>query len=175
MLAKYFQISPIECAIESMESINKMLYDLLIEHQNDPTLVVNQLTMKIQGVVDAAVNGGTTKYEEAFLTDEYLKMNPNDFAFVEKLKNLIADQIPILEVSLNVHRLKVSSELQPLHERLEECFGKMQLHVETKYGKRTTDLKLERDPMVVLRKSILSTPHMSTDNRLSETSMGSSE
>lgn len=151
--------------------------DLLIEHQNDAALAVSQLTMKIQGVVDAAVNGGTTKYEEAFLIEEYLQMNSNDGPFVEKLKNLIADQIPILEVALSVHRMKVSADLLPLHERLDECFGKMQVHVESKYGKRTTDLKFERDPMVILRKSILSTPHMSNDNRLSETSIqsGSSE
>lgn len=158
-----------------MENINKTLRDLLIDHQNDPTLAVNQLTMKIQGVVDAAVNGGTAKYEEAFLVEDYLKMNPNDSVFVEKLENLIADQIPILEVALSVHRIKVSSDLLPLHERMEECFHKMQTHIESKYGKRTTDLKFERDSMVVLRKSILSTPHMSNDNRLSETSMGSSE
>lgn len=155
-----------------METINKTLRNLLIEHQHDPTLVVSQLTMKIQGVVDAAVNGGTIKYEEAFLSEDYLKMNPDDTSSVEKLQNLIADQIPILDVALSVHRMKVSPELLPLHERLEECFTKMQIHVESKYGKRTTDLKFERDPMVILRKSLLSTPH---DNRLSETSMGSSE
>jgi len=40
-----------------METNNKTLRDLLIDHQNDPTLAINQLTMKIQGVVDAAVNG----------------------------------------------------------------------------------------------------------------------
>ncbi len=51
------QISPIECAIEMMEQNNKTLRDLVIENQNDPNLVISQLTMKIQGVVDAAVNG----------------------------------------------------------------------------------------------------------------------
>lgn len=40
-----------------MEQNNKTLRDLVIEHQNDPNLVINQLSMKIQGVVDAAVNG----------------------------------------------------------------------------------------------------------------------
>lgn len=159
-----------------METINHMLRDLLKDYQNDHNIALNQLTMKIQGVVDAAVNGGTTKYEEAFLVDEYLKLNPGDQPMVEKLKNLIADQIPILEVALLVHRAKVPAALLPLHERLEECFLKMQAHVESCYGKRTTDLKfIGNDPSVVFRKSILSTPHMSTDNRLSETSMGSSE
>ena len=158
-----------------MENINKTLRDLVIDHQSDSNLAVSQLTMKIQGVVDAAVNGGTIKYEEAFLVDDYIEMNQNDVIEVQKLKDLIADQIPILEVALSTHRMKVQSDLLPLHERLEECFTKMQSHVEAKYGKRTTDLKLERDSMVILRKSILSTPHFGADNRLSETSMGSSE
>lgn len=171
-----------------MENINKMMSDLVTEHQSDASLAVGQLTMKIQGVVDAvrkliysnlritcffkAVNGGTTKYEEAFLTERYLQNNPNDHELVEKLKNLIANQVPILDVALSVHRLKVASDLMPLHERLEECFRKMQNHIESKYGKRTTDLKCDQDPTVILRKNILS---MSNDNRLSETSMGSSE
>ncbi|KAG5670986.1 hypothetical protein PVAND_001211 [Polypedilum vanderplanki] len=167
-----FNVSPIECAIEMMEANNKMLRDLVIEHQNDSTAALAQLTMKIQGVVDAAVNGGTSKYEEAFLTDDYLKMNPSDVKFVETLKNLIADQIPILEVALSVHKAKAKPEILPLHERLEECFTKMQVHVESMYGKRTTDLKFEKDNSVVLRKDVLKTPH---DNRLSETSMGSSD
>lgn len=103
-----------------------------------------------------------------------MKINPNDVQYVEKLKNFIAEQIPILEVALSVHRIKVTPDLLPFHERLEECFTKMQAHVESKYGKRTTDLKFEREPSVVLRRGILGNSHM-TDNRLSETSMGSSE
>jgi hypothetical protein len=101
-------------------------------------------------------------------------MNPNDVVFVDRLKNFIAEQIPILEVALSVHRIKVTPDLLPFHERLEECFIKMQVHVESRYGKRTTDLKFEREPSVVLRKGILGNPLMN-DNRLSETSMGSSE
>lgn len=156
--------------------INNTLRDLVKDYQNDNATPLNQLTMKIQGVVDAAVNGGTTKYEEAFLVDEYLDCNPRDQQMVERLKNLIADQIPILEVALQVHRAKVPSDLLPLHERLEECFLKMQAHVEACYGKRTTDLKFTgNEPSVTLRKGILSTPLIGADNRLSETSMGSSE
>lgn len=51
------QVSPIECAIEMLETNNKQLYDLVSEHQNDRSLTLNPLTMKIQGIVDAAVNG----------------------------------------------------------------------------------------------------------------------
>lgn len=98
-------------------------------------------------------------------------MNPSDNNFVERLKNFIAEQIPILDVAISVHKSKAHALVLPLQERLEECFIKMQLHVESKYGKRTTDLKFERDATVVLRKIT----DVAGDNRLSETSMGSSE
>ncbi|KAL7025418.1 hypothetical protein ACKWTF_013468 [Chironomus riparius] len=170
--SRTYNVSPIECAIEMLETNNKQLYDLVFEHQNDRNLTLNPLTMKIQGIVDAAVNGGTAKYEEAFLTDDYLKMNPKDTRYVENLKNLLAEQIPILEVALAVHKTKVTPVMLPLHDRMEECFGKMQAHIETEYGKRTTDLKVEKDAIVVLRKGM---PPFGNDNRLSETSMGSSD
>lgn len=158
-----------------MQNINKSLRDLVLDHQNDETLPMGPLTMKIQGIVDAAVNGGTAKYENAFIVDEYLKKNPEDVAFVDKLKDLIAEQIPILEVALCVHKQKVAHDLLPLHDRLETCFTKMQSHVEGKYGKRSTDLKADKDQLVVLRKPLISNSYITTDNRLSETSMGSSE
>jgi len=99
-------------------------------------------------------------------------MNPKDTQFVENLRNLLAEQIPILEVALSVHKSKVPPAMLPLHDRMEECFGKMQTHIESTYGKRTTDLKFEKDTVVILRKGM---PPFGNDNRLSETSMGSSE
>ena len=45
-----------------MDNNNKALRDLVVEHQNNPSLAISQLTMKIQGVVDAAVNGNYTFY-----------------------------------------------------------------------------------------------------------------
>lgn len=158
-----------------MQNMNKSLRDSVIEHQNDEALAVSTLSMKIQGIVDAAVNGGTAKYEKAFIVDEYLKKNPEDAALVEKLKDLIAEQIPVLDVALAVHKHKVPNDLLPLHDRYEECFTKMRMHVEEKYGKRTTDLKVDKDQLVILRKPIINSYNITTDNRLSETSMGSSE
>lgn len=131
-----YKISPIECAIETMESTNKALRDLVIAHKNDDTLPINPLSMKINGIVDPAVMGGFTKYEEAFLTEDYRQRMPKDEHLIEKLKELIATQIPLLEISLNVHKAKAPTSLLPFHERMEKCFAEMQASVEIKYGKR---------------------------------------
>ena len=159
-----------------MESTIKVIRELIIEHKMDTKLAINPLSMKINGIVDPAVMGGFSKYEDAFLTKDYLENNPEDVEFVEKLKNLIAEQIPILELAISVHRSKAPSDLLPFHERLETCFLEMKQNVESKYGKRTTDLRMEKDPSVVLRRQMISHQPISLDpNRLSETSMGSSE
>lgn len=159
-----------------MQTTNRTIRDLVVEHKNDCNLQINPLSMKINGIVDPAVMGGYSKYEDAFLTDDYLDHNPNDYEFVQKLRNLIAEQIPILELAINVHRIKAPPNMMPFQERLEKCFAEMQANVETKYGKRSTDLRLERDSMVILRRQLISSPQVSMDaNRLSETSMGSSE
>ncbi|XP_055696670.1 dedicator of cytokinesis protein 1 isoform X2 [Lutzomyia longipalpis] len=168
-----FKISPIEHAIETMEATNKFIRNLVIAHRDDETLPINPLSMKINGIVDPAVMGGFRKYEEAFLTDEYLEQNPSNVHFVVKLKELIAQQIPILEIALQVHRAKAPRSLIPFHERLEKCFFEMQAKVEIKYGKRTCDLKFDRE-FVTMRRGM--SAQMSLDsNRLSETSMGSND
>lgn len=60
------EISPIENAITSMVNKNKELQDIIGAHAKDPSLNVNPLTMCLNGVIDAAVMGGTDKYREAF-------------------------------------------------------------------------------------------------------------
>jgi hypothetical protein len=132
------KISPIEMAIETIELKNKSIRELIFDHSSDPNTPIHSLSAIINGVVDAAVNGGIPKYEEAFLTPEYLEKRPNDEYLVAKLKDLIASQIPLLEVAINVHGSKAHPSLIPFHERLEKCFAEVQSRVEAKYGKRVS-------------------------------------
>jgi hypothetical protein len=55
-------ISPLGNAIDSMEEKNKSLKAVITEISNDPSASINPLTMELQGVLDAAVMGGTEKY-----------------------------------------------------------------------------------------------------------------
>lgn len=121
-----------------MEMKNKEIRDLIIVHKNDDSLPINPLSMKINGIVDPAVMGGWAKYEDAFLTEEYLEKNPKDERLVGILKELIALQIPLLEVALSVHKAKASTELMRFHEKLETCFAEIQAKTVKKYGKRVS-------------------------------------
>lgn len=92
----------------------------------------------IKGILDAAVMGGIKNYEEVFFTPEYEKYHSDDGVLIQRLKDLIADQIPLLELCVRIHKEKASGALLPLQNRLEDCFAELQDSVEKKYGKRVS-------------------------------------
>nr|XP_058959333.1 dedicator of cytokinesis protein 1-like [Pocillopora verrucosa] len=121
------ELSPVQNALETMESANKQLRALIGRHNVDPNLNINPLSMKLGGIIDAAVMGGVSNYEKAFLTPEYIKQNPDYAPYVEKLKELIVDQVEILEEGMVLHGSRVSADLKPFHENLEKRFKEMKV------------------------------------------------
>lgn len=89
--------------------------------------------------------GGIMNYEKAFFTDEYKINNPEDEPLIQRLKDVIADQIPLLELCVQIHRAKVDPLLYGLHQRIEECFAKMKESVIGKYGQRVTHATLQKN------------------------------
>ncbi|XP_078053338.1 dedicator of cytokinesis protein myoblast city isoform X1 [Augochlora pura] len=138
-----YLVSPLRNAIETMEATNSMLRDLIIAHKAEHSLPLNPLSMKLNGILDPAVMGGIDNYEKAFLNPEYRSSHPEENSDLLKLEGLIADQIPLLSVGLQLHKMRAPPELTPFHQRLEHCFTSMRSQVEAKYGKRTCDLQFE--------------------------------
>uniref|UniRef100_A0A8C9N770 Dedicator of cytokinesis 2 n=1 Tax=Serinus canaria TaxID=9135 RepID=A0A8C9N770_SERCA len=87
-------ISPLENAIETMMKTNEKIMSEINRHQNDPSLPINPLSMLLNGIVDPAVMGGFTNYEKAFFQELYMQEHPEDAGKIEKLKDLIAWQVP---------------------------------------------------------------------------------
>lgn len=133
------QLSPIENAIETMESTNNDLKALLIKCYKDVSAPLNNLSMKLNGIIEAEVNGGIANYEKAFFTDSYLleHYSSKDRALVARLKDLIAVQVSILGPGIAIHRERVPIDMRPFHEHLETQFEKMRSAVEDKYGRRS--------------------------------------
>ena len=84
--------------------------------------------MRLQGNIDAAVNGGVAKYRKAFFTSEYCAGNPGEYHMVESLASLIEEQSRLLGEVLDLHgqlcQLR-AEPLQPLHDRLVELYTDM--------------------------------------------------
>lgn len=97
---------------------------------------MNPLSLKLNGILDPAVMGGIDNYEKAFLNTEYRNSHPEESSDLLRLEGLIAEQIPLLGVGVQLHKARAPPELTPFHKRLEECFASMRNQVEAKYGKR---------------------------------------
>lgn len=56
-------MSPLENAIDSMDSTNAKLQVIIEDHQRQKDLQVNPLSMLLNGICDAAVSGGLSNYK----------------------------------------------------------------------------------------------------------------
>uniref|UniRef100_A0A8C5I479 Dedicator of cytokinesis 1 n=1 Tax=Gouania willdenowi TaxID=441366 RepID=A0A8C5I479_GOUWI len=133
----FFFINTLEIAMETMQLTNEKISSMVQLHLNDPNLPINPLSLLLNGIVDPAVMGGFTNYEKAFFNDKYMLEHPDDLKKIEKLKDLIAWQIPHLAEGVRIHGEKVTEALRPFHERLEACFKQLREKVEKQYGAKT--------------------------------------
>lgn len=74
------EMSPLENAIEVLENKNQQLKTLITQCQTRQMQNINPLTMCLNGVIDAAVNGGVSRYQEVrILGLAILQFSDNDF------------------------------------------------------------------------------------------------
>ncbi|CAJ0955127.1 unnamed protein product [Ranitomeya imitator] len=116
------EMSPLENAIEVLENKNQQLRTLISQCQTRQMQNINPLTMCLNGVIDAAVNGGVSRYQEAFFVKEYIFNHPEDGDKISRLRELMLEQAQILEFGLAVHEKFVPQDMRPLHKKMVDQF-----------------------------------------------------
>ncbi|XP_071397718.1 dedicator of cytokinesis protein 3-like, partial [Centroberyx affinis] len=120
------EVSPLENAIYVVENKNQELRTLISQYQHKQLHGnINLLSMTLNGVIDAAVNGGIARYQEAFFDKEYITSHPEDTEKITQLKDLMQEQVHVLGVGLAVHEKLVHPEMRPLHKKLIDQFQMM--------------------------------------------------
>ncbi|KAM6928259.1 dedicator of cytokinesis protein 3 isoform 11-T11 [Xenentodon cancila] len=120
------EVSPLENATSVVENKNQELRTLISQYQHKQLHGnINLLSMTLNGVIDAAVNGGIARYQEAFFDKEYITSHPEDTEKITQLKDLMQEQVHILGVGLAVHEKLVHPEMRPLHKKLIDQFQMM--------------------------------------------------
>ncbi|XP_066206560.1 dedicator of cytokinesis protein 3 isoform X6 [Saccopteryx leptura] len=120
------EVSPLENAIQVVENKNQELRALISQYQHKQVHGnINLLSMCLNGVIDAAVNGGIARYQEAFFDKDYITKHPGDAEKITQLKELMQEQVHVLGVGLAVHEKFVHPEMRPLHKKLIDQFQMM--------------------------------------------------
>jgi hypothetical protein len=127
--------NPIEMAIETMEGKNIELEAKLAIMETLPDGGADQsYTMALNGVVDAAVNGGLANYV-SFLDGTFRELNPEIQEDIElfpakksiniELAKLIEQQLEIMDRGIRIHSTKVCEAMKPLGAYMETNYDKM--------------------------------------------------
>jgi len=125
------QLVPVQNAVVSMKSKNKELLERIESVENAPigSVDTGPLSMILNGVIDAAVQGGTTKYIEAFMASaEFEKTTQTDAVArkaVADLRQLLRDQIALLRRGMVVFGARADASLQGLFKHLSVHFETM--------------------------------------------------
>jgi dedicator of cytokinesis protein 1 len=123
------EISPLDNSLQVMEEKNEELTGR-VEKIKRTGIWTSNFTMALKGVIDAAVNGGIQMYKH-FLTEEFLEQHPDKKPEIDRLSNLVAQQMDILHKALQVHKLVRPENLHGLHDHLEGMYQKMKQDVQS--------------------------------------------
>lgn len=123
----FHELTPVEFACETMENVAKELWELIVQYRAEPGRNINPFSMRLQGIIDANVMGGISKYQEAFFTEQFATSTEGkgQQTNVHRLKALILEQAQILDTALELHGTLAPEGVQPLHNRLMERFAQM--------------------------------------------------
>ncbi|CAG9784906.1 unnamed protein product [Diatraea saccharalis] len=120
------EIPPVEFACETMEATERELRSLISQYTADPSLNINPFSMRLQGTIDANVQGGITKYEQAFLSADFARnATPREAAAAAKLRRLVSGQLAVVDAGLALHGRLAPDDVKPLHRRLVERFNQL--------------------------------------------------
>lgn len=121
-------MSPIECAISDTNAKTMELLHAACAvwrgqrfNVDIPVSASSSLRLLIQGIVNAAVNGGTKVFQDLFLEGP-LSQEKNNMSFREKLILAFKDQLKAVNFALKVHTSIMNEFDAPLHENWEHSF-----------------------------------------------------
>lgn len=96
-------LSPVCTANEAVKSACKELQKEIDKTKKDSSIdAIKSLSMKLQGMISASVQGGIPKYQEAFFSPEYERLHPEERDRIRELKELLNDQVKLLDHGLHL-------------------------------------------------------------------------
>lgn len=120
--------TPIENACDMVRDKNAELRALIRKYDDAPPGAapnVQPLAMALNGCVMAAVNGGLTMYEEAFLTEQFRREEPAQAAHQGTLLASIEEQLAIVDHGLQTFEHHCPPDMTDLMMLLKDSFAKM--------------------------------------------------
>lgn len=130
--------NPVENGMEMVLDNIQQLRTVINRIRGDSSHSTNPLTMKLNGTLDAAVNGGVSKFE-VFFTPEYLEINPKSKPLVPQLKTFMEELCQVCEDGVELHAQVRPDSMKGLHQRMEELLQDYSARYGSSRGDRDYD------------------------------------
>jgi len=104
---------------------NKSLSKTIESCEADPTHDIKDLSMQLNGILDAAVMGGVAKYQEAFFDGTYMTQYPSEASLETVFKDALKQQLNVATIGLACYQRHAPETLTAHVEHLQNCLGKM--------------------------------------------------
>eukprot|EP00483_Globobulimina_turgida_P003201 UN03206 len=124
---KIVEYTPFQTAINNLSTKNQDILKIIETLENDSTKSTNDISMNLNGILDAAVMGGVAKYREAFFDGTYLNQFPKETTIVPQFVNTLKQQMQIAKNGLDAYDKYAIDALQPHIDHLKTCYKKQMI------------------------------------------------
>jgi len=131
---KIVEYTPFQTAINNLAAKNEEVLKIIERLENDPQKSTNDISMNLNGILDAAVMGGVAKYREAFFDGTYLTEHPKEVAIVQDFEMTLREQMAIAKDALDAYEKYAIDALQPHIDHLKTCYKKQNLELSEFYS-----------------------------------------
>lgn len=108
-----------------MNEKNKSVEKTIESCEQDPTHDIKDLSMQLNGILDAAVMGGVAKYREAFFDGAYMSQYPNEVSLENPFKDSLRQQLTVATGGLSAYEKYSPENLKAHVDHLQGCLIKM--------------------------------------------------
>jgi len=123
--------SPLENAVAQLESKIQSVQQIIRLAEKNPEKKIQALSMALNGVIDAEVNGGVKKYREAFFNTAYTRANPSHVVLLEQMIVLVKSMAQVVNDGLALHAKHCPENMKQLQQKLERFFEKFKAEAES--------------------------------------------
>jgi len=124
---KVVEYTPFQTAINNLIQKNGQLSKTIETLENDPAKSTNAISMELNGVLDAAVMGGVSKYREAFFDGTYLSEYPDETRLVGPFVDSLKEQMFVAKEGLDSYGKYAIEQLRPHVDHLKQCYKKQMI------------------------------------------------
>lgn len=123
-------ITPFQNAINSLTEKNYHVAGVATTVEQDLQHNTADLSMQLNGIIDAAVMGGIEKYREAFFDGTYFGEFPEERELSADFKAALKEQLRVVQIGMECFDKYCPEDLKPLKEYLEGKFEQMKVDLQ---------------------------------------------